>query len=289
MRKNKLLKITYLPVVLILIYLLYFTGIYRWIDINVFGEKLKDLTGQYIFNENWNGSQTLQDEYDYRWIEKEKYLFISHALGGSGSVEQNTIKAYEKGVKKGFYFFEIDIWLDEQGILICHHGPDRPRKFIQGDCSLGDILARDNGRSWFILDIKTDFTKTALEVSKLLTQKKFKNVIFQLYKPEHIEIFNNISKINNLPGPIVTLYLTRRSVEHIIKNIKKTNIRIVTLPEYRLNASNKTDLSGLKILSHPTHTCYQYNYQISKGVTGFYVTNNLFENKKNINSDVCPK
>ena len=71
-----MLKIMYMPVILILLYFLYFSGIYRWVDINIFEEKLKDLTGQYIFNENWRGSQPLKDEYDYRWLETEKYLFI---------------------------------------------------------------------------------------------------------------------------------------------------------------------------------------------------------------------
>jgi hypothetical protein len=254
----------------------YEAGILRWFDINFCQEKIKDIYGAWIFQEKWSEITKIDGELDYSWLNSaDKPLLIAHALGASGAPGQNTLAEMNKSIYKGLSLMEIDLWLDENNVLRCHHGPDQPEKFKKGDCIFEDALALAvKSESWLILDIKTDFTKTGDFLVERVNSEQASRVIFQLYKPKHIEQFSKWNSTKPFGGPIVTLYLARRSVNHVYESVSPLGIRALTIPVQRLPALDNGHRE-VKVLTHPIHDCDAFLAAEKVGVEGFYVTSSI--------------
>lgn len=106
--------------------------------------------------------------------------------------------------------------------------------------------------------------------------KQASRVIFQLYKPEHIEKFYKWHRTKPFVGPIVTLYQARRSVNHVYESVIPLGIRALTIPVQRLPALDNGHRLA-KVLTHPVHDCDAFRAVEKFGVEGFYVTSNIVE------------
>src|SRR5690606_8064360 len=88
----------------------------RYVDKTYRAESLKDLKARFETPERWVHEGPARD-YDYAWLEQaKKPVWIAHRLGGSGEAE-NTFAAFHESRRKGFSFFEVDLWLDGDGVL----------------------------------------------------------------------------------------------------------------------------------------------------------------------------
>ncbi len=252
----------------------YLSGFYRWVDINFFNEKMKDITGRYLFGEDWSSISLVQHNLDYSWLTNDrKPVLIAHALGASDLPSQNTLPEMTESITNGLRLIEVDIWLDESGQLRCHHGPWIPRPFKLGDCTFEEVVSISSiNQTWLVLDIKTDFHKTGEEIVKRTQKQNAAHVIFQLYKPEHIELFRRWNLEKPFAGPIITLYLARRSVNYVQQMMHGTVFKALTIPSYRLAAmSFKSD--QIKVFTHPVHNCEIFTDLKKYKLDGFYVIN----------------
>lgn len=259
----------------------YQAGLLRWFDINFFQEKIKDISGVWIFQENWSDVAKLDGELDYSWLNSAaKPVLIAHALGASGAPSQNTLAEMNKSIDKGLRLMEIDLWLDENSVLRCHHGPGQPEKFKNGDCRFEDALELAvKSDSRLILDIKTDFTKTGNILVERVNSLHASRVIFQLYKPEQIQQFSKWHQTKPFAGPIVTLYLARRSVNHVYESVIPLGIKALTIPIQRLPALNY-GYRDITVLTHPVHDCEAFLAAEKVGVEGFYVTSSIVDKNR---------
>lgn len=259
----------------------YKTGVLRWFDINFCQEKIKDISGVWVFKENWSDVPKLDGLLDYSWLNfAGKPILIAHALGASGAPGQNTLAEMNNSIDKGLRLMEIDLWLDENDVLRCHHGPVQPEKFKKGDCRFEDALELAvKSDSLLILDIKTDFTKTGDILVERVNSFHASRVIFQLYKPEHIQQFSKWHQTKPFAGPIVTLYLARRSVNHIYESVIPLGIKALTIPIQRLPVLNYR-YRDIKLLTHPVHDCDSFLVAEKVGAEGFYVTSSIVEKNR---------
>lgn len=241
----------------------------RWVDIHYAGEALKDSWGRWRFHEDWGKVAPLHAGQDYRWVSNP--LLVAHALGGAGSVEENTLASMDKSLALGLKVLEIDVWLDQDGQLRCHHGPGNPGPLKAGDCTWQKAFAKASAAdAWLILDLKTDFQTTAQALLHGLPHANAaRNIIFQLYKPEHVALFAQWQKQYPLPGPLITAYAAKRSLQHIADNVQRIGVEVLTLPLYR-RAALKRDGSRLNLLVHPVGNCA--DVQSSAPASGYYVT-----------------
>lgn len=255
----------------------YYTGLYRWIDINIFKETGKDFTGKYIFHEDWSILSTVANKFDYSWLyDSQDPILIAHALGASGSHRQNTLTEMRKSLNNGFKLLEIDLWLDRDNVVRCHHGPNSPIPLQINDCTFDKALKfAFKNNFWLILDIKTDFFFTSQEILKNINYNDSNRIIFQLYKPQHIQLFKQWHQEKPLAGPIITTYLSKRSIYHIHRNMLHSEFKVLTIPSHRLNLNFKITDDSIKIFSHPTHSCQDFLNQRVFGVSGFYVTSDM--------------
>lgn len=160
---------------------------------------------------------------DY-WLRlpRQKSQFVMHALGDPKA--PNTLAAARSSVGKSASLFEVDIFLDSASQLRCHHGPEPPRLYEKGDCTLSGLAGILPKNSYIILDLKTDFVVTANAVLDQISNGPLrphaKKLIFQLYLPSHLRWFE--WAFGEYPGliknqPIVTLYRTHSRAPFIAR------------------------------------------------------------------------
>jgi|GEM_PF-2762915 len=247
----------------------------RYIDKNYLSESLKDMRAQVMDDEDWSSIEVVGD-YDYRWLEAESGLVrIAHGLGGEKN--SNTFSAFQNArVNGGFSVFEVDLWLDKENIVRCHHGPDEPAALDDNDCTFDRLIARLVAHEYLVLDIKTDFFKTATEILKFLkSEDKANRIIFQLYKPEHLRKFAHWSKTYSLAGPIVTAYNSSRSLNHIFRAIEPAGIRAFTFPIARAPSVTRKK-NGVSFFVHPVKNCNDMKQVHMRAFNGIYVRRRLF-------------
>jgi hypothetical protein len=249
----------------------------RWIDIHCAGEAAKDAWGRWMRHEDWSGIAPLAGPLDYRWLAAAgRPVRIAHALGEAGLPGQNTVQAMRRSVARGLRLLEIDVWLDETQRLRCHHGPRPPLPWFDGDCGFDEVLqhAIQSG-AWLVLDIKTDFARTGEQVlASIADDNSAKHVIFQLYGPHDVELFERWSRQRRLAGPLVTAYLARRSLEHVAQHTTRLGIKVLTVPLYRLPALSQRT-RDLVVLTHPVHDCEAARQ--AREVDGMYLRSDLID------------
>jgi hypothetical protein len=246
----------------------------RYVDKNYLNETLKDFRAQLQSDEDWS-SLPEAVAYDYRWLEAydgDEFIRIAHALGGRG--DANTFAAYEAATRKGYRLFEVDLWLDENKRIRCHHGPEKPNPLDAESCTLDRLLARLSPGEYLVLDIKTDFFETSrVIIDGLKNTPEIEKIIFQLYLPDHIAQFSLWMETYPLAGPIVTAYSSSRSLNHVYKAVEKSGIKAMSFPIERLPAI-KADRK-IRLFAHPIANCDDIKKLSLEGVHGAYVKNDL--------------
>lgn len=249
----------------------------RWADVNWFNESLSDAWAGWRHGEDWSVLRPLRANLSYRWLTDAGHpILIAHALGESGSPGQNTLEAMQRSQQAGLHILELDVWLDDTGELRCHHGPDLPGPAQPGTCTLERALEiAQRGDLWLVLDIKTDFaTSGSAIIERFGMRPMVSRLIFQLYRPADVVLFDQWTTRVPLPGPIVTTYAAHRSLTHIAHHSRRIGIRAFTYPLERRAARPQKDAS-LVHLVHPVHDCSAVQQAREADADGFYVTRSL--------------
>jgi glycerophosphoryl diester phosphodiesterase len=251
-------------------------------DRRFLSEHLKDLVGSVIYNEDWQNAEALSRDTDDRWLDVarngDRPIRVAHALGGSGTPTANTYDALETSRQRGFRIFEVDLVLDSEGRLDCRHDLDQSNNGSVKICDFGELLSLvDKADGWLILDIKTDFDQTANLILKVARARNAtRRIIFQLYHPEQLQWFNKQTAQLRLPLPIVTIYSARRSANHIVQNGAHLHIKVLTVPIDRLRALTAAT-AGVELLTHPVHSCKDWQTVSSDPRIGGIYANNGFD------------
>jgi hypothetical protein len=212
-------------------------------------------------------------------LDKGRSKLIVHALGNYKY--PNTLKGARESVARGARLLEVDLYKDSQGILRCHHGPEKPSTYKAGDCTLVKLLKALPNNTFVILDIKTEFFESAESIVNTLQDKELtylsKKLIFQLYKPSDVEWFyamasKNPELIRN--KPIITLYKTHATAP-LVSRVVPSSIGAITYPMDRSNMLLKSieyHILGLnhKTYVHPIRSCPQYNLALASSAYGVY-------------------
>jgi glycerophosphoryl diester phosphodiesterase len=246
------------------------TDTHRRIDRSWFAEGLKDRWGAIRSDEDWLAVGPLGPGLRYDWLGPAP-ADIAHALGAAGTPAQNTLPAASHAVRSGLRLLEVDLWLTDDGTLRCHHGPDAPGPLRDGDCSFGALLAWAAGRDvWLVLDIKTDFGPTGERVLAEVSRTGLAGrVIFQLYQPAHLAQFARWRVRADLPGPMVTAYRSRRSLDHQATGAARAGVRAFVFPLERGQALTVRP-AGMALFVHPVHDCDALDRARRWGVHGVF-------------------
>jgi len=254
----------------------------KMIDREILGESVRDFRAQLTGADEWHLTLPLSRSLDYRWVELagSGELRVAHALGAAGTAAANTLPAAVAALTAGFSLLEVDVWLDSEDALRCHHGPEAPVPDPGDACTLARLLAllQSHPRIKLILDIKTDFDRTGAAVLRLLDRLgplATQQTIFQLYHPRHLNAFSHWAEGRALPGPIVTTYLSPWSLGHVELELPRLNVQAFTFPFYRRAALAKRPLVGPSRLVHPIHDCSSLAAARHLGVKGIYTVTAL--------------
>jgi hypothetical protein len=244
-----------------------------WLD-----ERLMDGLALLTLHEDWERVQPLHRTQDYTWLDRAPaFVRIAHALGESAGPAPNTVAALERSRADGFRLFEVDLSL-VNGELRCQHDPDATGPVHSQDCRFESLLrALPREDAWLVLDIKTDFAETGGRVVEVLRHEgRASQVIFQLYQPGHLALFDQWQAKEDLPGPIVTAYLAHRSIHVVADAAVRAGVRALTLPTWRLPALRRHSAPpALALFVHPVHDCSAWREAREAGVRGVYTLRGL--------------
>lgn len=239
-------------------------------DVAWFGEHLQDVWGHFALGEDWAPVHPLRQPQDYQWLDGAGVspVRIAHALGDSGGPEANSVAAMRRAVAAGMRLLEVDLSLEAGGELRCAHDPGTPR--ATQACTFESLMAALPAGAWVVLDIKSDFAMTGERVVQALRANgRARQVVFQLYRPEDVALFERWQAQLDLPGPIATAYLSHRSVDTVARESARLGVRAFTLPMWRLAAfSHRPD--GLSVFVHPVHDCQAWHEAQAARVRGIY-------------------
>jgi hypothetical protein len=246
----------------------------RYIDVHVLHEVLRDAWGRLAWQESWATATPLPSSLDYSWLDRApRPIRIAHALGAAGVSEQNTLVALESAISIGAQIVEVDLWLDVDGRLRCHHGPESPVPFTPGDCEFSVLLDRlSHTQAFVMLDIKTDFARAGAQAVAIAASRAVsERVVFQLYRPEDVAQFGAWATRERLAGPVITAYLSHRGLPYLAAQAKRLRIGALAVPYQRLPALDASS-AGVPVLVHPVHDCAAWRSAVLAGATGLYVT-----------------
>ncbi|MDH0863260.1 hypothetical protein [Mitsuaria sp. GD03876] len=245
----------------------------RWLH-----ESLMDGLARWKGDEDWRRAAPLPGPQDDAWTRAGGTpLRIGHALGEAGRPTANSLAAMARGHAEGIRVFETDLRLDGD-TMSCQHDEAPAGTVVSGtdrDCRLETLLAALPADSWLMLDIKTDFEAAGDHVARVLRRTgQAPQVIFQLYRPEHLALFRRWQADLPLAAPLVTAYRSHRAVDHIAAALAERGVRDLTLPLERLPALSHRP-AGLRVHVHPVHGCEALAAAQAGGVFGVYVVNGL--------------
>lgn len=252
----------------------------KQVDKRIFGYKITDWYASLNNMEDWSSAPKLPVNLDYRWARADKPgpVQIAHALGAwNDKYKANTLYALHQSLAKGMNLMEVDLTLAGDGKLYCFHGPGEPPFAIMHARDRCDFnaLVNEMRRSDFylILDLKSNFEQSSRVVSEALKKTNFApRVVFQIYAPSDLIIFNAIAKDQAFAGPILTLYRSHRTVFHMAPNIKRMGFHVLTVPVDRISEFfEMTRWRELRLLTHPISSCSELNYMLNLGVAGGYI------------------
>jgi hypothetical protein len=245
------------------------------LDRRLLHERLMDGVAQLLGEENWTKADKLRQPQDYAWLDAESHpIRIAHALGDSGLASANSLAALASSHRKGFRVFEVDISV-VSGALRCRHDPAQESVALPDECRFDTLLKALPADSWLVLDIKSDFVEAGnLIVQVLQRTGQARQVIFQLYLPDQVALFNRWQTMLPLAGPIVTAYLAHRRIDSVAQNAERIGARVLTLPIERLEALEHRP-PGLELFLHPVHDCKTFRMAQTAGAQGVYTLETL--------------
>ena len=246
------------------------------LDQDYLGERLFEIRGRFHEGEDWRQADVLQRPQDYRWTSVTPgTVRVAHALGEAAGNGANTLPAMLRAHALGFRVFEVDLSLNA-GIVRCHHGPAAPAPWQTGECRLESLLDALPADSWLVLDIKTDFQTTGAKIVEAARLRgKASQLVFQLYRPAHLALFNAWQNASpELPGPLVTAYLAYRSVNHVARHAARVGVHVLTMPIQRVPAYTERP-PGLSLYVHPVHDCLGWAQAAALRAQGAYVLSSM--------------
>lgn len=225
------------------------------IDAAMLGERLTDTVSQVRGSEDWSAAEALRPGQDYAWLTSAGApVRIAHALGESGTRTANTLAAARRAYDAGLRLLEVDL-VDEGGELRCQHDAGSQGNLVKDGCTFETLLASVPRDAWIVLDIKTGFEAAGRRiVDRVKGTEDAARVVFQLYQPADFSSFNRWQTEAALPGPILTAYRARRSVDHVAGQVGRLGVRAFALPMDRLPALSVRP-AGARVLAHPIHDC----------------------------------
>ena len=190
-------------------------------------------------------------------------IFIAHRLGGITERQENNILFFEDALKRGFNFFETDIYVYEDQLYLYHPKDNQTQsdilKIINKDKSLNDFddlinkIKSINANILVILDIKNN--QNRLDIFNLIEKKtkpykkkfiiqaeNFEEILYlrklgydkELLKTDKIK--KNIKSIINCANKLnidnISIHKLKFDLYKniLIKDYKKTNIKIYIYP-----------------------------------------------------------
>lgn len=257
----------------------------RWIDRNIAHEFFKELTGSMLTEEDWSTAMPLDrnSRGDSAWIDQQaRPIRIAHALGAADSPNiANSLSAFRSTASLGIKTFEVDLWLDSEKRLRCFHGDEnntQPPMPQPDDCTFETLLPLvAQYKAWLILDIKNQFEETGDAIVNSLRDNPdiSSRIIFQLYRPADLAIFSRWSTTIPLAAPIVTVYRSKRGLQHVADQMEMLGVKALTLPIERKNALRSRP-KGVAWLVHPVHDLAATEEAKSWGADGAYIASSLF-------------
>nr|WP_297526145.1 hypothetical protein [uncultured Roseateles sp.] len=253
------------------------TGGRQWlhrVDANLLGEHLMDSLTRVHSDEDWAAAPTLRSGQNYIWLRAaDPALRIAHALGESGAPTANTLAAAARAHAAGFLLLEVDL-VEEAGELRCQHDPGPQVSQWNDGCTFDTLLEALPSDAWLVLDIKTTFeTAGRRVVDRVKGSDVARRIIFQLYRPEDVALFRRWQSEADLPGPIVTAYLSHRRIDHVAAHMARIGGRALALPIDRLPALSHRPEDAVTLV-HPVRDCAAWEIA-RRGADGAYVLSTL--------------
>ncbi|WP_332289783.1 hypothetical protein [Aquincola agrisoli] len=246
------------------------------VDAVLLGERVMDTLARLRSDEDWATAQALRPGQNYAWLHAGGApVRIAHALGDSGAVTANTLAAARRAYAAGFRLLEVDLVL-ERGELRCQHDPGPQGDLVKDGCTFDTLVGAVPPDVWLVLDIKTDFAAAGqYVVDRAMATGDARRIVFQLYRPEDVALFNRWQAHNQapLPGPILTAYLAHRRIDHVAEQAARIGVQAFTLPLSRLPALSRRLSSGV-VLVHPVHNCASWARALRRA-DGVYTVSSL--------------
>ena len=188
--------------------------------------------------------------------------------------------AFQDSRRKGFFFFEVDLWLDENDVIRCHHGPDKPKPLEEGGCTFERLMNILGDGEYVILDIKTDFLITSAAILRHLEDNpRSKQMIFQLYLPEHVREFSRWVEKYQLAGPMAISYRSSRSLNHINNGIAVAGLKAFSFSIEQIPTLARDRKGEVGRFVYPVLNCRQMRMaeQLARlgQLKGIYLKNSL--------------
>lgn len=278
---------TTLKVVIIFAVLMYMTinvrPLIKGLDARLLGYMLTDKYVQLRQTEDWSTAKQLRPNLDFGWAAPDQSgtVRIAHALGAwRSNRDRNTLKALRQSIAREFVLVEVDLALGSDGKLHCFHGAEgknvrTPPALFNNNCTLDDIIGELKLSSFVVvLYLKIDFKLSAKTVAAHVPVSLRNRVVFQLYGPDDIATFNTLPV--GFAGPIVTLYRTFRTVNHLDTELARIGARVVTVPISRVHEFSTWGARRERVLlTHPVENCAVMLTIRKHGFSGGYSESNL--------------
>ena len=255
---NFFIKKKFYILIFFLIFIFFLFNIKK-IDNKYFHENIKDFFGNYLYREVWSDFNS--EVLNYKWI--NDYSLIVHGLEviapiNSCNINNNT---YD------YNLFELN-FISENNLLYVINNNKKCNKEI--------VLEIIKDRKFVIVDIKKNFDESFDLILNFAVENNFLDkIIFQLYGPDNlVKFFNVYKKFDNLPGPIITSYKSRRSINYLSEISLLNRIKVITIPISKSEVFSKVD--NLNYFTHSVHSCDTYYYvRKNKKISGIYMDPNL--------------
>jgi hypothetical protein len=230
-------------------------------------------------------------DFDYSWLDNNKFLFIAHRLGNVFIGGENTLKTFKASIKEGHKYFETDLVFTKDDKLILYHPTphDIKNDIFAKDYTFNEfrVLKKDfdvpkfdelvneiRDKDLFIITDTDDLERMIRYIKTNYDIKIIKKIIPQIYSFDQINLIDH----QIFPGPIFTSYASKMSTQDIIKSAIDYKIKAITLTPYRLAEVDIKFEDRVKFFTHAVDNPFEaINYKLN-GIDGIY---SKILNKKN--------
>jgi glycerophosphoryl diester phosphodiesterase len=253
------------------------------IDASLFGYRLTDRYIRLKDPTDWAAAPRLRSKLNFHWATPDGsgVIRIAHAMGSwRGDRDRNTLAALSQSLRRGFKIAEVDLALSDDGQLYCFHGVDGRPALVPASqkkqlCTLDQLIGKMRSTSFvLVLDLKSSFARSAALVATRVPVRLRGRIVFQLYGPDDVAAFNHLP--DGFAGPIVTLYKTLRTVNHLDPHLARIGARVVTVPFARVDEFSRWGRRERRtLLTHPIDSCPALHRIQGAGFAGGYMDADL--------------